>query len=163
MAVGVVTVGTASPSLPCLWVCGDAGRCVWLFLLHMLAVLCVLLSRLSSSLRLRVGCSLSSPRVQVVYPVPVNSKAALDALLSFSTPIGTNYTGVWQTAGGTSELVITIIAAVPNAAAAAYRTATRVGGTMSVSVLAAANLQVPRLWMLCPLPSSRGSFGQIWL
>jgi hypothetical protein len=74
--------------------------------------------------------------------VPVATKANIDALLWFSQPIGTSYTGVWRTVDGSSELVITVVAATANATTAAYRNATRVGGPLRVSVLASANLRV---------------------
>ena len=77
--------------------------------------------------------------------VPVGTKAQVDALLTFSHPIGTDYSGAWSLDGGSSVLTLTIRTPTANASTSAYRAATRVGGSLRVTVLASARLLVADL------------------
>ena len=78
--------------------------------------------------------------------VPIATKGDIDAVFNFSTPLGLNYTGVWETVylgvgGSDYQARITIVTPTSNATTAAYRNATRVGGPLSVIVLASAGLK----------------------
>jgi hypothetical protein len=78
--------------------------------------------------------------------VPIATKADIDAVFAFSQPIGLNYTGVWESVhlgvgGFDYQARITVLTPTSNATTEGYRYATRVGGSLSVTLQPSAGLR----------------------